>query len=71
MFLVTSFTSNATKVAESYNNLGSVYYNQRKYAEAETMFFDSLRIKKIILGEKHPDVKIYAFFLKLDLFHSI
>ena len=43
-------------VADSLNNLASLYKNQGKYDEAEKMFKESLAMRKKMLGEEHPDV---------------
>lgn len=37
------------------NDLGELYFNQEKYAEAEKLFLKSLEINKNILGEKHQE----------------
>jgi CHAT domain-containing protein len=45
-------------VANSLNNLASLYYNQGKYAEAEPLYQRALRIREKALGLEHPDVAI-------------
>ncbi len=40
--------------ADSYHNLGYVYYREGKYEEAEELYRKTLRIIEEILGERHP-----------------
>jgi len=43
-------------VAQSRNNLASLYHSQGKYAEAEPLFKRSLAIREKTLGPEHPSV---------------
>ena len=43
-------------VANSYNNLGSVYYSQGDYAKAVDFFNKALDIRLGVFGPEHPDV---------------
>ena len=47
---------NHPDVAQSLNNLASLYESQGKYEEAEPLYRRSLAIKEKQLGEDHPDV---------------
>ncbi len=42
-------------LASSLNNLGEIYYKQGKYDQAESLFIQSLNIRKNIFGEKDFD----------------
>ena len=44
------------RVADTYNNMAVVYYNQGKYDEALAMYEKALSIKLKKLGDDHPDV---------------
>jgi tetratricopeptide (TPR) repeat protein len=37
------------------NNLGALYYNQEKYAEAEPLYQRALVIREQLLEAEHPD----------------
>ena len=39
----------------SMNYLGTVYWAQGKYAQAEKMFNQTLEIRRRVLGPEHPD----------------
>ncbi|MDD6494639.1 MAG: tetratricopeptide repeat protein, partial [Bacteroidales bacterium] len=43
-------------VAQSYNNIGSVYDSQGDYVQALEMYQQSLKINLAIFGDTHPDV---------------
>ena len=43
-------------VAQSLNNLATLYHDQGKYAEAEALYFRALAIREESLGPNHPDV---------------
>ena len=44
------------RVADTYNNMAGVYYNQGKYEEALAMYEKALSIRLKKLGDDHPDV---------------
>ena len=41
-------------VADSYNNIGTVYYSQVKYEEALVQHRRALEIETRVLGQDHP-----------------
>ena len=41
------------------NNLALLLDNQRKYAECEPLYLETLEKRKQILGEDHPDTLTY------------
>ncbi|MDB9454430.1 tetratricopeptide repeat protein [Dolichospermum circinale] len=43
-------------LANSLNNLASLYYNQGKYSEAEPLLLDALEMRKRLFTNDHPDV---------------
>ena len=43
-------------MADSYDNIGSVYERQGKYEEALDQYRRSLEIKTRVFGQDHPDV---------------
>ncbi len=43
------------KTANSYNNLGSIYWQQDNYKKALEYDTKALKIRKEVLGEEHPD----------------
>jgi tetratricopeptide (TPR) repeat protein len=43
-------------VAQSLNNLASLYYSQGRYAQAEQLIQQALELTRHLLGEEHPDV---------------
>jgi tetratricopeptide (TPR) repeat protein len=43
-------------VAASLNNLGQLYYDQRRYSEAEPLYQRALAIREQVLSPDHPDV---------------
>ena len=43
-------------VADSLNNLASLYHAQGRYAEAEPLYQRSFKIREKALGPDHPDV---------------
>jgi len=45
-------------VATSLNELASLYCDQQKYSQAETLYLRALKIQKNTLGPEHPDVEI-------------
>jgi tetratricopeptide (TPR) repeat protein len=45
-------------VAQSLNNLASLYYSQGRYKEAEHYFLEALELFKCLLGGEHPDVAL-------------
>ncbi len=47
---------NHPDVAQSLNNLGSLYHDQGQYAQAEPLYKRSLAIREKALGPDHPDV---------------
>ena len=51
--------------ATAYNNLGLIYFLKEDYLKAEELFIEGLKIKKIILGESHPDYARSLFALGL------
>ena len=55
-------------MAESLNNLASLYQAQGNYAEAEPLYKRSRAIREKSLGPEHPDVAMslenYALFLR-------
>ena len=54
--------TNTSAYANSLNNLGMVYYYQFKLEKVENLWLEAMRIRKEILGKKHPD---YATSLDL------
>ncbi|CAF4280173.1 unnamed protein product, partial [Rotaria sordida] len=47
---------NHSDLAQSYNNIGLVYYNMGEYSKALSSHERSLEIKKIALPPNHPDL---------------
>jgi tetratricopeptide (TPR) repeat protein len=45
-------------VANSLNNLASLYKSQGRFSEAEPLYQQALAMSKKFLGEEHPDTKI-------------
>jgi Tfp pilus assembly protein PilF/transcriptional regulator with XRE-family HTH domain len=45
-----------TEVAESLNELATLYRSQGKYKEAEPLFLRALTIQEHLLGAEHPDI---------------
>ena len=43
------------EIAETYNTMGDVYYAQRDYNNALTVYEKALNIRKKVLGDDHPD----------------
>jgi tetratricopeptide (TPR) repeat protein len=43
-------------IAQSHCNLGDTLQKLKKYKEAETHFFTSIKIRKAALGDSHPDL---------------
>jgi len=50
------FGSEHSAIANSLNNLASLYDNQGRYTEAEPLYRESLAMCKRLLGEEHPSV---------------
>ena len=46
---------NHPNTLSSMNNLANLYRNQGKYAEAEPLYVDCLRLFRQLLGENHPN----------------
>jgi tetratricopeptide (TPR) repeat protein len=44
------------ELADSLNNLASLYYSQGRYEDAEPLYLQALEIIKAQLGENHPDL---------------
>jgi tetratricopeptide (TPR) repeat protein len=40
-------------------NLGGIYANQKRFAEAEPLFREALTLAKKVKGENHPDIALY------------
>ena len=45
-------------ISETLNNLGVIWFQRKKFAQAETAFARALRIIEAQLGSDHPDVAI-------------
>jgi tetratricopeptide (TPR) repeat protein len=43
-------------VATSLNNLAALYDSQGRYPEAEPLYLEALDLRKLLLGDNHPDV---------------
>ncbi len=50
-------------MAASLNNLGSVYKSKGEYDKAIELYNKSLSIRKMVLGNQHPDVINNFLFL--------
>ena len=48
--------SNHISIADTFNNLASIYYAQGKYNKAEEFYLKSLKIKIEKLGSNHTSV---------------
>ncbi|MFN9836711.1 MAG: tetratricopeptide repeat protein [Pseudanabaena sp.] len=44
------------ELATSLNSLGTLYLDQGKYTDSESIFQKSLQLKRELLGDRHPDV---------------
>jgi tetratricopeptide (TPR) repeat protein len=49
------FTGDHPDVAQSLNNLASLYHNQGRYSEAEPLYLDALAIFERVLGTDHTN----------------
>lgn len=56
-------TNNKQNVAAALGNIGGLYYDQKRYAEAKANFEEGLSIYRRAHGEKHPDVGMSFFNL--------
>ena len=54
----TALGPNHPDVAESVNNLATLYEDQGRYADAEALYERALGIREKALGPNHPDVAI-------------
>jgi tetratricopeptide (TPR) repeat protein len=50
------FGTEHSHVADSLNNLATLYQSQGRYSEAESLFLQALALRKRLLREEHPDV---------------
>ena len=53
---IAKFTENHLRVAASYNNFGVLYYFKGDFDHSIDNFKKSLEIRRLILGEEHPEV---------------